>query len=414
MTSMTLDEFRAAMGFDDSAAAILAPIWEDAVASLPERIDFLEPEFLDRWAPAIGDSGILTDLQRVAERVRRDPALRLYAWALHRGHLGTPLLDRIARLPAPERQLGPKAGLFTLLVYLAVYPAIAAKHRELDLPQQYTDALLTWPKGRIQEYREFHDGVPGIGHGTYQWFRNYIDGKVFRVGRLEYMLHSAPPWLPAIYRRKADGKLAVFARDGWCFDAAGERAETGFRAELRRENGTITGTPIAPEGKALVDRRLTIDLDEFEAVADPWELLPSCHIPSGGGLTPEAVLDSLRRAREFFRRYFHQEVRLFCCRSWLLNPDWERELPDSNIAAFQRIGYLAPGDPPDGVCGLVFVFTTPTVDYDRIPQKTALHRAFKHLHDIGRPLRSGTMFLFADDLDRLAPGYYRDPEKYLC
>jgi len=35
--------------------------------------------------------------------------------------------------------------------------------------------------------------------------------------------------------------------------------------------------------------------------------------------------------------------------------------------------------------------------------ETTLHRASKHLHDIGRPRRSGAMFLFADDLDRLAP-----------
>ena len=411
---MTVEEFRAEMGFTAAEAMILQRIWEDVLASLPEKIPFLEPGYIGRWIPSFGVPELLPDLLRVADAVRRDPALRLYAWALHRGHLRKPILDGIARLPDPERKLGADKGLFFILIYLAVCPDVFDKHRELGIPREYTEALLTWPMGRIREYRERSGGVPGMTHGAYLWFRKYVDGEVFRVGRLEYMLHSVPNWLPAIYRRKADGKLAVLARDGWCFDpATGERAAEGFRTELLRKDGNITGTPITPEGRALVDRRLTLDIAEIEPVVDPWELAPSCHIPSGGGLTPEAVVDSLRRAREFFRRYFHRDVRLFCCRSWLLNPDWERELPESNIAAFQRFGYLAPGDAPDGISGLLFVFGSNEVDYDRIPQRTSLHRAFRHLRDIGRPLRNGTMFVLTDDLDRLVPGFYRDPAKYL-
>ena len=69
-------------------------------------------------------------------------------------------------------------------------------------------------------------------------------------------------------------------------------------------------------------------------------LMMACKL---AGMTPEKVLSSLREAKGFFKQYFHQDVRMFTCVSWVLNPEWEREMPDSNIVRFQRMTYLTPG-----------------------------------------------------------------------
>ena len=102
---------------------------------------------------------------------------------------------------------------------------------------------------------------------------------------------------------------------------------------------------------------------------------------------------------------------MFCCNSWILSPDWERELPGSNLAAFMRLGWMIPSTPPGPTTGLFFVFGKTNVDYETIPQRTALQRAFKRLHDRGRIISGGGWFVLTDDLDDLHDGFYRDPAR---
>lgn len=63
------------------------------------------------------------------------------------------------------------------------------------------------------------------------------------------------------------------------------------------------------------------------------------HIPAIGPMKPEACEESLRRAREFFPKYFPEHAyRCFTCHSWLLDSKLEELLPyESNILAFQRL-----------------------------------------------------------------------------
>ena len=63
------------------------------------------------------------------------------------------------------------------------------------------------------------------------------------------------------------------------------------------------------------------------------------HIPAIGAMKPEACEESLRRAREFFPKYFPEvDFRFFTCHSWLLDSKLEELLPyESNILSFQRL-----------------------------------------------------------------------------
>jgi len=78
---------------------------------------------------------------------------------------------------------------------------------------------------------------------------------------------------------------------------------------------------------------------QFERVPYEEKLALSLHIPEFcGPLSPEAVDDSLRRARTFFARHFPSERYDFAiCQSWLLGPQLADHLPpESNIIRFQR------------------------------------------------------------------------------
>ena len=77
---------------------------------------------------------------------------------------------------------------------------------------------------------------------------------------------------------------------------------------------------------------------QFERVPHDEGLALSLHIPDFcGPLSPEAVDESLRRARSFFARHFPSERYDFAiCNSWLMCPQLADHLPaESNVLRFQ-------------------------------------------------------------------------------
>ena len=98
---------------------------------------------------------------------------------------------------------------------------------------------------------------------------------------------------------------------------------------------------------------------------------------------------------------------MFSCISWVLNAEWEREMPDSNIARFQRMMYMTPGT-SSGVDGLFFVYGTNTPDWQNFPAENSLQKAFHRLHERRGVVRSGAMFVMTEDLDKLEENYYRN------
>lgn len=207
----------------------------------------------------------------------------------------------------------------------------------------------------------------------------------------------------------------VFCRDKWRFMPDGSIPQIStpdselVPVKLKILDNHVTGTPVTPYGKVLIGRKVTIDLAEWEGICQPWELVPSIHIPGGGGMKPELVKQSMLDAKEFFRKYFKQDVKLFVCASWILNPDWETELPDSNLAKFMREGYMTPFGRAGGRDGIFFIFgRTDNEAPLTYPAHNTMQQAFHRLLKAGRPLRSGAVFFLTDKLDRFGTQYYRN------
>ena len=124
-------------------------------------------------------------------------------------------------------------------------------------------------------------------------------------------------------------------------------------------------------------------------------------------MTLDAVRNSLIEAVKFYHDFLGQDVKVFTCSSWILNPVWEQELPDSNLAALQRNVFMTPCPPPGGNPGLFFVYGEPDCDPRQRPCTTALHQAFRRIFERGEPLRSGTMIIPAADIESFGTEYYR-------
>nr|WP_231747669.1 acyltransferase domain-containing protein [Auraticoccus cholistanensis] len=129
-----------------------------------------------------------------------------------------------------------------------------------------------------------------------------------------------------------------------------------------------------------------------------WQL--SVHIPESGPLTPAAVDESLAGLEELFARHHpgYPAERLHCS-SWLLDPTLARELPGSNLAAFQQRWQLTGRSSPGDADALFFTFRTRgDVDLDRLPTDTRLQRLV-----VGR-IRDGSGWVTAEGTAPLPSG----------
>ena len=407
---MTPAEFAGRMGFPPESADSFSKYWSDAPEMETVPACF-QPGFFDRYAEKLGvPTPFAPELPAVNARVAAEALLRFYANLILRAAYEFPHAD-LGSWPAPERFLTPRqCGLFQLLLAVAALPRIECAYRELGLPPEYAAGPARWIGGTIGIYAAAHGGNPGHDLRQIHWRKCDMEKRLFRVGRFEFMIQTAPEWLPAIYRSRKTGRTIAFCREGWQLHRDGFRVRRGaageFTAHLDECGTRVTGMSIDPAtGRAELSRSETIDTEEYFPVISAHDWVPGVHIPGGGGMTPEVTRASFFQAAEFFRTFFRKEIRAFCCESWILNPDWLTELPGSHLARFMEELYLTPV-PESDRAGLFFVFGRDDGDPAAYPADNSLRRAFRRLIDAGRPLRAGGMFLLTADLERFGTGTY--------
>jgi len=117
------------------------------------------------------------------------------------------------------------------------------------------------------------------------------------------------------------------------------------------------------------------------------------HIPGGTKLTKEAVLASLRQAKEDVARYYPETKGaelVFCTQTWLLSPEIREFLSEeSNILHFQKLFRIVDTIPGNGPF-LDFLFRAPgETHYERLPEDTSLRRTVKKVLMEGKNLQMG-------------------------
>lgn len=121
------------------------------------------------------------------------------------------------------------------------------------------------------------------------------------------------------------------------------------------------------------------------------------HIPAGEPLDPQAVLESMKRAPEFFKTYFGKEFTIYHCESWLLSPVLRELLsPESAILKFQDLYQVYTTDPFRQAEERVFGFITD--DPALYPENTSLQKKMKQYLLSGKPVPEGIGVGFFSDL----------------
>jgi hypothetical protein len=392
--------------------------WQESAASLPAGLPtFLDPAEIRAnraWAhlPATLDP----QLSALAARIAADPALLALAWHTWKRLSGPQDGARLAEWPNLAPVLGDESGAFYLLVALAAVPRIRAEHSALGIPEDVTrdTCQVLWCLN--YNYGRQHPNRPGILRKELYWLRYHLTGKLFRLGRFEYMLRPFIGRLRA-YRNRATGQVVALAEDGQCYTPQGYMQTSdvpdntactdGWRAALQQSAEQVSGSPISPLGAAL-QRQVTLALSEWTCVLAPEQTAIDMHIPEGGQMTPDASRDSFRRAFAFFEAHFPERpASAVQCHSWIFGPQLERILPASaNLVRLQREVYLFPVRHGRNE-GLYYTLGADEFDPESAPRDTSLQRAIGGYLAAGGVWRCGGMFLMREDLARYGGGFYR-------
>ena len=403
---MHLHDFCLQLGFDQSVESKLATNWQKLWSHSSDTLPFfMQKDFYEKYYPLCkGPDGVIERMAVTAKITADNPICCRYANMLYYGHFeATPAIP-MDYFPLLENFYGENAGIFHLLLAMSSLPLIAKTHRRMNLPETFLAPTATWIGGTISSYAAAHNNIPGHTLGQTYWLRLHIDGELFRIGRLEYLLGNWLDCLPAVYI-KDKKEIKILCRDNWKYDCNGCRfdslpEEPAFTARLSVSNGKITGTAIRPDGTPDHEHVEVLDQSQWHELCAPWELIPSIHIPGGGDMSWESVKSSMLEAREFFRKYFNTDVKAFVCNSWIFNPVWQQELPDSNLADFQRHVHLCAAHKSVYKHGLFFVYGDENCDPRQRQCTTSLHKVFCKIFDEKKPLPTGAMFILNQELDQ--------------
>ena len=187
--------------------------------------------------------------------------------------------------------------------------------------------------------------------------------------------------------------------DDFAFDRNGMTALTPedaafHSAPVEETAGTVSGYGVSPDGLVSAEK-ITLDKSHWEEVLRPGDTVINLHIPADGPLDVEACRASCRRMKDFYVEKLGVEPKAFVCESWLLDPMFSRLMPaDSNILAFQRMGYLLPW--PGASELVVRVFGVNGID--AVPHNTRMRKIFAEFIREGGRTRNGAFFFFPEDL----------------
>jgi hypothetical protein len=410
---MNIKEIAGKFGITENIEAVFTG-WEESLAAMPAGIpEFLRPETFITSARFCGFTpDIEPALISTAEHICKDSTLLQLCWhCFHQLTHGSHPVN-YNKCPDFKKELGNNFGVFYLLIGLGIVPGARATYKKMNIPEN----IIRDTMKEIHGFNENHKiayKLPGMLTNQLSWLGNYYMGKLFRLGRMEYKIE--PFGFPRFfYRNKQTGVKICFAPDNVRYNGEGFvdgtdgiiDAENGWTSSFYEENGIIHGNPVSPYGHA-IGKKFQISLKEWVPALRPNDWTIDLHIPPGGGMTPEACLESFKAAFDFFNTHFpEKKSSAIVCSSWIFNTQFEAYLPDSNMVKFMRELYLFPVKSA-GNDGMFFVFYKDFKNFAEAPRETRLQKAMLDILESGRKLRSSGMAFFIEDLENFGTQHYR-------
>lgn len=352
------------------------------------EIEILNEERLRAWCARIEMPAEGVDpLAQMARKVREDETLREIFQSYYQSLLREEFLaynEQIVFHPAVEAAFSRQASLFYLLANLALLPNAEREYQRRGLSKALFDETMR----DISFYYAQDSAVRGYWmYDEFPWIWRHLSCRLFRLGRLQYMLAPFRDGITAL-RSRVDGEILLLAdpdlplrADGAALGAGLGSVEAAPSGEVRRqplfeenEHGW-RGVPISPYGYALRDA-VFLPRERWEIALTKGDWVIDIHIPRGDSLTTAECRDSFCQAADFFAwQYPESKTKAFYCHTWFFTPQLQAMLtPQSSIVRFQREFYLFPF-PGSPAFMWNFVFGERYPDPESAPRDTTLRRA---------------------------------------
>ena len=240
----------------------------------------------------------------------RAPGLACTSPPLHR-QKGSPRLALLSPI------LGNYGGAFYLLIALSGIPQLHTYHQSRNIPEHITRLTCRDTYVWAQQYHDIgvfkndrfsHPGDPGawgLCTRILSWLLGYLNGDLYRIGRLQYKIGPFRQKMRA-YRHRTSEHLCLlcesgleFRTDGNFNGAGGREDPKAWTSELTETTTHITGNPIHPNGHAQ-RQPVSLSRSQWDCVLIEGDPILEIHIPEDGPMGFDLCGDSLRQVAKFF------------------------------------------------------------------------------------------------------------------
>lgn len=392
---MTLEKCLSALQIENAIDTFQTE-WESSQASFPKSLPFLSADFLKQVVPKyFDDENILPTLLKAATHLRENEAALRLLW--HQHYLVVQNYEKywLKCYQFPELPvLGEDARAYYLLLALSGVYHFGDVHTKLKIPASDL-------KGTLEEIRNSVRGsverkkLIGVAPHFSGWWQGFFSGRLYRLGRLSF-LQEKYVWPFHVFENQKTKAIKILAGEGLSFNSKNLRVlgseKTAWTSHFSQKNMTVKGSAIQPNGFA-VNEMTELDLNEWTPIVRPNDDTLSVHIAAGEPMDVEACVQSFKRAKQFFARYFPEKTfKLFTCDTWLLDPQLKSFLSEkSNIVQFQRRFFLIPSAVDAEFVPIRTIFGAQALErgVDDIEASSSLQRGAKEFKQKGGVLRHG-------------------------
>ncbi len=256
---------------EENSLEVLSPGWQESSGILGRKIPFfLQGDNLTFYCDFCGfERELKKSVLATAAKIRNSLPLTKLAWHCHRLLFFRPGYNEFTSWPALKTALGNGGDIFYLIIALSMVPLVIKKHRQMNIPRKITMDTCRQVRCFCLNF-ELGRGRYGAFKKQLFWLRHYIDGKLFRIGRFEYMIQPFKAGI-IVFREKGTGSIRVLAEnnmrineDGY-IDAPGNEKKKTWVSTCLEDNYRISGNPVSPSGR-VKPGLITLQKDRWEIV----------------------------------------------------------------------------------------------------------------------------------------------------
>ncbi|MBE6884192.1 MAG: hypothetical protein E7487_06265 [Ruminococcaceae bacterium] len=312
----------------------------------------------------------------------------------------------IPMLTPPEGKPALGYEMVNGLSFAAVIPDAYNTMMARGIPEELVRSTLANIEGSVREFAIRNGGRPG--YHLFGWFQLIVDGKLFRIHRLEIEIGNKFEGHGSVFRSSSGEEVHLadgikIHKSGYAFGSPNLTDEEGaWEAHIVETEDYFEGHPVSVDGRTSVET-VRLSRSEWKKILSHGDPTVHLHIPGNGvPFTPENVDETIRETKEFLASYFPDfRYKAFTCSSWMLDPQlWDMLGDSSNLVHFGKRFHMSPAK-SGGKGVFYFVFKQPTPAelsneyFSSLPGETRLHRLLKQHYLDGKYIYEVTGYFFA-------------------